>query len=160
MQFCEDVRMLARQIASNCVKDQRFRHCFINTQTSKIQDPVSKCRAIQGLHAAIGNLEKRLGDYVHKPNDPLFTLVFDEVHGLINKSGQNGPVIALNMLIRTKFIIKILMVNRQMLLLRCSIRYQRVNSRAIFLNTFTRNLLARKAIEKYLHSPTKLSCVN
>lgn len=83
------------------MRDQRFRHCFINTEASNIQDALSKCRAIQGLHTAIENLEKRLGDYVHKPNDPLFTLVFDEVHGLISKSGHNGPVVALNRVIST-----------------------------------------------------------
>lgn len=99
MQFCEDVRTLACQIASTFMKDKGFHHCFSYTETLNIQNALSKCRAIQDLHTAIGNLEKRLGDYAHKPNDPLFTLVFDEVHRLISRTGQDGPVIALNRVI-------------------------------------------------------------
>lgn len=97
--FCRAVAVRSREIAYNCMGDETFCRCFDNTHVSDIRAALSEteCLSTRGLHKAASKLAAFLSSFSRdSPNDPLFTMVFDEVHGLIERTQRTGLVTALN----------------------------------------------------------------
>lgn len=76
-----------------CMEDEIFCCCFDNTDISGNRAALSEmgCLSVRGLHKAVSKLEALLSSFPRNSlNDPLFTMVFDEVHGPYGGDSTEG----------------------------------------------------------------------
>lgn len=101
--FPGTVATRARMFAhASCIGDETFCRCFDNADLSGIRIALSRreCRPLQQLHNVISKLEALLCSFPRESlHDLLFTVVFDEVHGLMARTERKGLVIASNRII-------------------------------------------------------------
>lgn len=99
-EFDERVAERAQLVCTQCVRDSEFRALFTaSDEDSSLRKRLeeSTCEPLNRLRTTVTELEDTLRNFAREdPNDPLFTIVFDEVASLLGKDGQNARFIALN----------------------------------------------------------------
>lgn len=101
-EFYEKIVNSAKDISVSCVADPSFRQLFDNQEGSIRKKPEeSQCQPLRQFRAAFEDLQEDVKPWrqaFENENDPLFTLVFDEVDSLMNDA-ENERFIALNRII-------------------------------------------------------------
>ena len=102
IEFYKKIVASAKDISVSCVADPSFRQIF-DDQDESLRKKLDKsqCNSLRQFRAAVNDLQdtvKLWRQVFENENDPLFTLVFDEVGSLMNDT-DNGRFIALNRII-------------------------------------------------------------
>ncbi|ODM16028.1 hypothetical protein SI65_08462 [Aspergillus cristatus] len=97
--FCGNVAKAEETMATDYAVDATFRRCFDKSTFSENRSALIETKSwpMKQLRHALTTLETFLKKFERESLDnPLLTVVFDEVHGIMDETGRNGLVVALN----------------------------------------------------------------